>query len=103
MKATLDCSITVSYTHLDVYKRQAHTVDHVHQKADLHGDLGVAHAAEPVSYTHLDVYKRQALGTAVGGAAEHEHALALLFGVGQVGADGVQTHIGCQRDEIRCV
>ena len=40
------------------------------------------------------------LGTAVGGAAEHEHALALLFGVGQVGADGVQTHIGCQRDEI---
>ena len=27
-------------------------------------------------------------------------ALALLFGVGQVGADGVQTHIGCQRDEI---
>ena len=24
----------------------AHNVDHVHQKADLHGDLGVAHAAE---------------------------------------------------------
>ena len=53
----------------------------------------------------VDVYKRQVvdvaavgqllvlkvLGTAVGGAAEHEQALALLFGVGQIGADGVQT------------
>ena len=34
------------------------------------------------------------LGTAVGGAAEDEHALALLFGIGQVGADGIQTHVG---------
>ena len=40
------------------------------------------------------------LGTAVGGAAEHEHTLALLFSVGQIGADGVQTHVGCQRNEI---
>ena len=40
------------------------------------------------------------LGTAVGGAAEYEHTLALLFGIGQVGADGVQTHIGCQRNEV---
>ena len=40
------------------------------------------------------------LGTAVGGAAEHEHALALLLRVGQVGADGVQAHIGSQRDEV---
>ena len=41
------------------------------------------------------------LGTAVGGAAEDEHALALLFGIGQVGADGIQTHVGGQGDEIR--
>ena len=40
------------------------------------------------------------LGTSVGGAAEYEHTLALLFGIGQVGADGVQTHIGCQRNEV---
>jgi len=40
------------------------------------------------------------LGTAVGGAAEHEQALALLFGVGQIGADGVQTHVGSQRHKV---
>ena len=42
-------SLTVSYTHLDVYKRQ-----------DIILELG----GEPraVSYTHLDVYKRQVSG-----------------------------------------
>ena len=40
------------------------------------------------------------LGTAVGGAAEHEQALALLFGVGQIGADGVQAHVGGQRHKV---
>ena len=46
---------TVSYTHLDVYKRQVHIMA-----------LGweskvpaLLEAAGPVSYTHLDVYKRQ--------------------------------------------
>ena len=52
----LDKISAVSYTHLDVYKRQ-----------DFHGDMdfkvggtrkGIT--AIPVSYTHLDVYKRQA-------------------------------------------
>ena len=61
--------MTVSYTHLDVYKRQ------VFEKAfrtkaeeviPLSPQLAVAKEKEykknspnPVSYTHLDVYKRQ--------------------------------------------
>ncbi|WP_459447914.1 hypothetical protein [Erwinia amylovora] len=40
----------VSYTHLDVYKRQAQY---------LHSDSGII-GVTAVSYTHLDVYKRQA-------------------------------------------
>ncbi len=46
------CLGPVSYTHLDVYKRQARTS----------GDASPspARSAAPVSYTHLDVYKRQA-------------------------------------------
>ena len=61
---------TVSYTHLDVYKRQGY-----HIEAE-DGEIG--HVAgflvddetwairyiEAVSYTHLDVYKRQELNTA---------------------------------------
>ena len=49
----------VSYTHLDVYKRQLlWRSQRLHQKGrrDRFGN----HAAAPVSYTHLDVYKRQA-------------------------------------------
>ena len=42
----------------------------------------------------------EVLCAAVGGAAEDEHTLALLLGVGQIGADGVQTHVGSQRDEV---
>ena len=50
----------VSYTHLDVYKRQV--LQHEEQAGEADGD---AHAGQllvgviPVSYTHLDVYKRQ--------------------------------------------
>ena len=46
----------VSYTHLDVYKRQADAVDN--QCAN-HEQQALAQFSEPVSYTHLDVYKRQ--------------------------------------------
>ena len=42
----------VSYTHLDVYKRQVHDDDQVHEP------LRQRHIGA-VSYTHLDVYKRQ--------------------------------------------
>ena len=45
--------IAVSYTHLDVYKRQA---DKAGDDA-LHGIHSLC--LFPVSYTHLDVYKRQ--------------------------------------------
>ena len=55
----------VSYTHLDVYKRQ-----HIPTLQDFRAELlqqdepeakELALAIEPVSYTHLDVYKRQLL------------------------------------------
>ena len=64
---------TVSYTHLDVYKRQDCNRDFRHQKGSgvsktafwrqqLSADKRQAErtaALDPVSYTHLDVYKRQ--------------------------------------------
>ena len=43
----------VSYTHLDVYKRQAHNL------IDPPPLSGHEDGSTPVSYTHLDVYKRQ--------------------------------------------
>ena len=59
----------VSYTHLDVYKRQMHTrLDclrprfclHLQHKTDRAAPtLPHARAITSVSYTHLDVYKRQ--------------------------------------------
>ena len=61
----------VSYTHLDVYKRQVNDYPGDHDKMDpyispLFGDfrgfppmLIQAGSIETVSYTHLDVYKRQ--------------------------------------------
>ena len=68
----------VSYTHLDVYKRQALNVDTYHGMVRLVRivlaiTLGFEAAGaiisffvfrkdySPVSYTHLDVYKRQVL------------------------------------------
>ena len=47
---------SVSYTHLDVYKRQAHARVETERKSYLE------RSRRSVSYTHLDVYKRQALG-----------------------------------------
>ena len=57
--------VPVSYTHLDVYKRQ-----HLHRTVQAIRELGVRPGVtlnpatslstlEAVSYTHLDVYKRQ--------------------------------------------
>ena len=87
-KVILDKALTadktaVSYTHLDVYKRQARWVGAGRLSADrgIRRSLGDApvvgggrlassngdrrglrwHHVGPVSYTHLDVYKRQAL------------------------------------------
>ena len=60
----------VSYTHLDVYKRQvlngSHIVGHneivvqVFDDAQVEDALPGMNVADAVSYTHLDVYKRQA-------------------------------------------
>ncbi|RVU76022.1 arginase family protein [Pantoea dispersa] len=58
MRAAALTLTPVSYTHLDVYKRQ--DID----------CLDPAHApgtGTPVSYTHLDVYKRQRLSGGAGG------------------------------------
>ena len=62
----------VSYTHLDVYKRQQ---DDCVRKNPFNFKLSeiiendtkekVALTEEPVSYTHLDVYKRQFIGIAL--------------------------------------
>ena len=65
-------SVTVSYTHLEVYKRQGKgIVGHLYCVGKTHArlfhqqaqQLGNGHCGvgivEPVSYTHLDVYKRQ--------------------------------------------
>ena len=52
--------MAVSYTHLDVYKRQQH--DGLEPSADQRQSRGRRPAQLPlrsVSYTHLDVYKRQ--------------------------------------------
>ena len=49
----------VSYTHLDVYKRQPLRCFHRQVYSPVHTPPG--HFVTPVSYTHLDVYKRQML------------------------------------------
>ena len=55
--------VAVSYTHLDVYKRQLlihiqQALDGVNGDAVQTGDVDIL-GLGPVSYTHLDVYKRQ--------------------------------------------
>ena len=79
-QCTQCCMVTVSYTHLDVYKRQIvqhggtlfSTLLHSLYAAHVFNPLGnqteyidavrgrrVVHGILAVSYTHLDVYKRQ--------------------------------------------
>ena len=53
-------STPVSYTHLDVYKRQVIRV-RVHEEHPRPA-LKPLRCLAPVSYTHLDVYKRQGFG-----------------------------------------
>ena len=50
-------SCAVSYTHLDVYKRQAQWV--AESTSVKHPGREWVYDGMPVSYTHLDVYKRQ--------------------------------------------
>ena len=49
----------VSYTHLDVYKRQDAMYTFITQGVDELTKKCIMYATEAVSYTHLDVYKRQ--------------------------------------------
>ena len=53
----------VSYTHLDVYKRQQQTGDSYTKKGEDFWDNYPSsyNSTISVSYTHLDVYKRQAV------------------------------------------
>ena len=67
----MDCIWPVSYTHLDVYKRQELEEGYIHRtvgyetpddEMDLNYCKEESHESftyAPVSYTHLDVYKRQ--------------------------------------------
>ena len=55
----------VSYTHLDVYKRQPFSTGEAKaQRGVGRREIGHGHLAwrASVSYTHLDVYKRQIIG-----------------------------------------
>ena len=49
----------VSYTHLDVYKRQAYRDDTQIVDCQCRKFYSENPRVEAVSYTHLDVYKRQ--------------------------------------------
>ena len=59
--------MAVSYTHLDVYKRQLYETALLHEAARRQAEIirsvkSVQYelpSLMPVSYTHLDVYKRQ--------------------------------------------
>ena len=69
--------MTVSYTHLDVYKRQLNEIYEAGKIPIIVGGTGFYIQAllydidfteqdvDAVSYTHLDVYKRQALSSYV--------------------------------------
>ena len=61
---------TVSYTHLDVYKRQR-MPRRLAPPIPPKNDNGTEMTSAPVSYTHLDVYKRQAM----------PWALAIILGI----------------------
>ena len=60
--------MAVSYTHLDVYKRQVAYIFYkifmfikdTRAEQVFKGIVVLLLATQPVSYTHLDVYKRQA-------------------------------------------
>ena len=58
-------TLSVSYTHLDVYKRQVLwtviTRTSGHYTVERSFNMIYSHEVEAVSYTHLDVYKRQVL------------------------------------------
>ena len=67
-----DCIMPVSYTHLDVYKRQLYNTARPHRAInkktpmqmlipDYPNPLTIQPSKNPVSYTHLDVYKRQVM------------------------------------------
>ena len=52
-------TVPVSYTHLDVYKRQGHSRGPAPARPLQGGSRDTLRWGTPVSYTHLDVYKRQ--------------------------------------------
>ena len=57
----------VSYTHLDVYKRQSvNGLVTYDNGSGTKADIGAKLYIIPVSYTHLDVYKRQTPARAIG-------------------------------------
>ena len=61
-------------------------------------ELVAHHVVDVAAVGQLLVLK--VLRAGVGGAHQHEQALARAGDVGQVGADGIQAHVGGQGDEV---
>ena len=96
LKGSPGCS-AVSYTHLDVYKRQGHhslpgllrihdvymwLTRRAFERGELAIDQGDRHEMSgPVSYTHLDVYKRQALAVPSSACSARPPACSLHWAV----------------------
>ena len=60
---TAACSATVSYTHLDVYKRQGQITSTIVKNAMLASadEINAKFEAMPMTFAQVDVYKRQPL------------------------------------------
>ena len=124
-----ETKVAVSYTHLDVYKRQApvaaqpatgEVLKQVVQKAAAAGSMATGSSGKPaglnpasspaVSYTHLDVYKRQGTQRSEDGSARdpdkeggrRDYAKGRNGAVGQLGKSklpgGTAAHGQGERD-----
>ncbi|QCE01180.1 hypothetical protein DEO72_LG7g2474 [Vigna unguiculata] len=102
----------VSYTHLDVYKRQApssataaSSVSYTHLDVYKRQAPSSATAASSVSYTHLDVYKRQAPSSATAASSVSYTHLDVYVRGKRVpfDADTINEFLGTQlADDVEC-
>ena len=80
----------VSYTHLDVYKRQEPVISLLYDTGEAHLHISMADFVVyvvvappvkpyPVSYTHLDVYKRQPLNRDIFSVMVYDYTHQFVF------------------------